>query len=134
MRKNEVFPSRWLQHDDINGTHMDLTINKVGWAEFNDGTKKRAVWFDGTDKGLALNVTNWDAIADQTGLADDDRWVGVKVRLVNARVPFQGKTVNAIRVRFAKAPATAAKAPEPEPEPDFDAAPDFGNDGTDCPF
>lgn len=137
MKQRDVFPSQWLAAEDLGTSRPVVTISKVGWAEFNDGTKKRAVWFEGKSKGLSLNVTNWNTIAEVTGRDDDDEWVGCSIRLYATRVPFQGKSVNAIRVDAAPANGNGRKAslpppPPPDPEPDFDGG-GFNTD-PDVPF
>ena len=136
MKEGQIFPSRYLSHEDIDGTTPIYTIKSVGWAEFSDGSKKRSITFKEIDKPLGLNVTNWRTIRDRTGLVDDDLWVGVRVKLGVALVQFKDKMVSAIRVLNAKAPAQSkAELPPPPPEPDFDVQPEFGpGDPDESPF
>jgi hypothetical protein len=130
MKAKDVFPSTWLAADDLGTARPTVTITRVGWAEFSDGTKKRAVWFEGKDKGLSLNVTNWNTIAELTGEDDDDRWIGKRIRLFATKVTYAGKMVSAIRVEAA--PSTPATRPSPRPvaapppPPEHDIEPDFG--------
>jgi hypothetical protein len=127
MKAHDVFPSAWLAASDLGTARPTVTIERVDWATFTDGTKKRSVYFAGKEKALTLNATNWNMIAEITGCADDDEWVGHRIRLYATRVDFKGKMVDAIRVEYpvAQPVATVGKrkpAPPPvvEPEPDFD--------------
>jgi len=130
MKAHDVFPSKWLAASDLGEARPTVTIERVDWATFQDGTKKRAIYFAGKDKALTVNATNWNTIAQITGIDDDDEWVGQRIRLCAVPVDFKGKTVMAVRViapvATPTAPATRRAAqqpaprPEPEPEPDFD--------------
>ena len=51
------------------------------------------------DRGLILNKTNALSLVDITGSDDSDEWVGQRVEIYATRVPFQGKMVNALRLR-----------------------------------
>ena len=56
------------------------------------------MFFEGKDKGLVMNKTNWNATVEITGQEDSDDWAGAKVKLVMRKVDFQGKRVPAIRI------------------------------------
>lgn len=97
MKASEIFASKSLRADDIKGHEPVVTIEKVTTQEFDDGVKP-LVHFVGKEKALVCNKTNWNAIVDITGEDDSDNWAGHKVKLIVARVDYQGKRVDAIRI------------------------------------
>ena len=132
MKAHDVFPSTWLAASDLGTARPTVTIDRVDWATFQDGTKKRAIYFVGKDKALTVNATNWNMIAEVTGCDDDEDWPGHRIRLYATRVDFKGKMVDAIRVDKPAAavavPAAPVRSsprpaprPAPEPDPDYDA-------------
>lgn len=103
MKASEIFQGKSLKAEDIKGKNPVVYINKVELKTFDDNTTKPIISF--TTKGgvplsksLVCNRTNWNAIVDITGQDDSDRWTGKAVKLIVARVDFQGKRVDAIRV------------------------------------
>jgi hypothetical protein len=101
MKRDEVFPSRWLKAADLghDGFDGNVTIKKVSWEEIGEEREEKAVVaFEEIDKELVLNVTNWDRIVELTGQDDSDNWAGYRIKLFRARVPCKGKTVDAIRI------------------------------------
>lgn len=111
MKSNDIFGGKALKAEDIKGKEPVVTIDSVEMKEFDDG-KKAIVKFVGKDKALICNRTNWNSIVDITGEDDSDNWTGHKIKLVVARVDFQGKRVDAIRI---DAPGTGRQAPPPPP-------------------
>ena len=53
---------------------MVLTIDRLEMEEMQDGTRKPALHFQETDKGLVLNKTNGTTIAARP-MADTDDWI-----------------------------------------------------------
>jgi hypothetical protein len=102
MTKNEIYPSRWIKAADLDREGENVTIRNVTVEEVGENREKKPVIeFDELDRNLIVNVTNWNTIAEITGQADSDNWPGRKIKLVRVRVPFGGKTVEAIRVESA---------------------------------
>lgn len=101
MKAGDAFPSPWLKHDDLRGRQIPVVITRVAMAELKemDGsvTHKPACHFQGAEKALILNITNWNSIAELYG-DDSDMWTGREVVLYSARVPFGPKMVDGIRV------------------------------------
>ena len=116
MKASEVFPGRFLTASDLGGTSHTVVIERA-LTEVIQGEPKRCLAFVGARKLLKLNRTNWQRLAEITGLDDDERWSGVRVRLVIERVPFQGKTVDAIRLEAVDAPPARQPAPPPAMPP-----------------
>ena len=76
------------------------------------GDHKPIIYFEGKEKGIVLNKTNATAIATIYG-DDTDDWTGGEIILYSAWVDFQGKQVEAIRIRVPPrkpAPRAAAQA------------------------
>ena len=115
MLVSDAFPSKYLRAADLQGRTTTLTIEKVVMEDLN-GDQKPVVYFADTKKGLVLNVTNARAIAQLAG-DDMSNWSGMPLELFSTPVSFQGRTVDAIRVRPLD-PARKNKAPIKAPAPD----------------
>jgi hypothetical protein len=108
MKMSEMYPSKYLAADDLEGESWTLTIKHVEMADMGDGREKPIIYFVGAKKGLACNKTNAKRIAHMYG-QDSDMWRGKKITLITEMVDFKGDVVEAIRVQLEK-PAKAAKA------------------------
>jgi hypothetical protein len=114
MNINGAFPnnSSYLRAADIIGKRVAVTIASVKMEDIGDDHKP-VVYFVGKDKGLALNKTNASMIAEITGTEETDDWKGHAIVLYTAKVDYQGKRVDGIRV---DAPGLGAMPP-PAPKP-----------------
>ena len=110
---NDAFPSKYLRAHDLNGNEPIVTIERVDNEQVGDD-RKLVVYFKGKTKGLVLNKTNATAIADILHSEDTDDWSNGQIKLVTARVDYQGKRVDAIRIDAVK---KAAKPSRPAQEP-----------------
>jgi hypothetical protein len=119
MKATDIFPSKYLRAGDLNGHEPIVTIDRVVLETLGDESKP-VIYFQGKDKGLVLNKTNWAAICDITKEEDSDLWKGHRVKLFTTRVDFQGKRVDAVRI---DAPKTSRPAPPPVEHIDDDAIP-----------
>jgi hypothetical protein len=123
MKRDEVFPSKYLKASDLNGKSIVVTIESAPLEVLkNPGGKeqtKTVLYLRGGKKALPLNVVNWDSVAEICG-ADTEDWPGGKIELYPARTQMGGKMVDCIRVRAPRdaAAKTAAPAKAAEPEPD----------------
>ena len=104
MKGGEVFPSKWLKADDLDGD-TEVTIDSVTMETLKDPTtgkeeQKPVVWFKGEEKGVILNVTNWRTLEDVCGSDDSDDWSGHTVTLGASQVEAFGKLTNALRFRL----------------------------------
>lgn len=115
MKGNEIFPGKSLKAEDLNGVEPVVTIERVTTQTFDDGSKKPVIHFQGKEKTLVCNKTNWNAIVEITGEEDSDNWTGQRIKLIVAKVDFQGKRVPAIRVEAPPRAATRPTAPPPPP-------------------
>lgn len=120
---NEVFPSNYLKASDLNGKTVRVTIDGVRMEELG-GEMKPILTFQGKDRGLVLNKTNWARIAELVGSDDSDDWSGWVVTLYSAKVDYQGKRVDAIRIDdrpgSSKPPTTSKVVDSDGPPPSDD--------------
>ena len=97
MNINEAFPSNYLKAHDLQNGERVMTITSISMESIGDDHKP-VVYFKEHERGLVLNKTNATNIAEAYG-PDTDQWNGCAVVLFKAWVDFQGKSVEAIRVR-----------------------------------
>lgn len=98
MDVNAMFPSNFLKASDLQGQEVSVTISRINYEKMSDGSDKPVVYFMGKEKGLVLNKTNATTIADMYG-NDTDAWTNAQITLGTIWTDFQGKQVQAIRVR-----------------------------------
>jgi len=103
MKISAAFPSRYLKSSDLQGREVKVTINCVEMETIGEDSRP-VLYFKGKEKGLVLNKTNSNTIADMFG-DDTDAWEGKEIALYATRVDFKGERVDAIRVQFSQAPA-----------------------------
>lgn len=87
---------------DLNGQDVTVTISKVvaGTLVGSGGrkTKKPVLYFEGKEKGLALNTTNAKIIAGMYSNMTE-QWVGQRITIFPTTTTMGGETVECIRVR-----------------------------------
>jgi molybdopterin converting factor small subunit len=105
MRISTAFPSDYLKAGDLGGRTVRVVMSHVEMKDIGDDHKP-VLYFQGKDKGMVLNKTNANNITALYG-DDTDLWSGREIMLFPAMVDFQGKTVEAIRIR----------APQPKDNP-----------------
>ena len=97
MKIGEVFQSRFLRAADLAGRERKVVIDSVETEEL-DGKTAMIAHFRGAKKALVVNKTNALAIGEVLG-EETDKWLGHEVVLFTTKVPFNGRMVDAIRVR-----------------------------------
>lgn len=97
MNINDAFPSNYLKAADLQGREPTVTIDMVKMEKMGDDDKM-VVYFSGKEKGMVQNKTNATTIADAYG-PETEGWDGRQIKLVTAWVDFQGRSVQALRVR-----------------------------------
>lgn len=97
-----MFDRDYIGAWDLLGKDVTVTIARVEagtlTSQGNKKTKKPIVWFEGREKGLALNKTNARTIADMYG-NDTVKWVGKRITIWPTTTQFGRETVECIRVR-----------------------------------
>lgn len=109
MRISEAFPSKYISAADLQGKPARVIMGDIQMEKVGDDTKP-VLYFEGKEKGLVLNKTNANAIAYAYG-DDTVDWRGGEVELFTVMTDFQGKPVEAVRVRIPpRRPAPPANA------------------------
>jgi hypothetical protein len=122
MQISSAFPSEFLRAQDLQGRSVNVVIDRVELRDIG-GDPKPVVFFMGKTRGLVLNKTNALELGNYYG-NETDAWQGQPVQLYPAKVLYQGRQVDAIRVRvmrqaavaqqdYAASPQYAAAAPAP---------------------
>lgn len=97
MNVKDLFPRRWLTAADLGTREAAVKIREL--IQEKVGTERKPVlYFEGKHKGLVLNATNANKIAELHGDETDD-WRGKKIVLYVATVKVAGEVKNCIRVR-----------------------------------
>ncbi len=79
----------------------EVKIEKIGRGDQQE--KKIVVYFEGLDKGLAMNKVNANAIAKAADSKEIEEWKGTKLVLyVDPDVTYMGETVGGIRIKSGK--------------------------------
>jgi hypothetical protein len=110
MRVSDVFPSNYLKASDLQGRTLRVTMDRVEVEQIGQD-RKPILYFVGKQKGVVLNKTNAGNIAIMFG-EDMDEWGGSDVELFPTMVDYQGRSVEAIRIRPVR-PQKQAAAPAP---------------------
>src|SRR5262245_20329528 len=97
MKISSAFPSTYLKAADLQDRNITVTIDRVEMEDIGSDHKP-VIYFQGKEKGLVLNRTNSNNIAAVYGDETAD-WAGKEITLYPTIVDFQGRSVDAIRVR-----------------------------------
>ena len=101
MRVSDMFQSKYLKAEDLQGQEHTVTIGGVHIEDVGMEGKpqhKPVMYLQGVGKGLILNKTNAEQVAHIHG-DDSDGWIGKQIILFTMMVQFQGQMMPAIRVR-----------------------------------
>jgi hypothetical protein len=125
MKMSGEFPSQFIRALDLQGKEHKLTMSHVEREKIGQDTKP-VLYFIGRERGLVLNKTNAGAIADAYGDESDD-WASQPIILFAIKTDFQGKLVDAIRVRVPTAkdnkPAEVSRRDPPRSQDPDDTIP-----------
>jgi hypothetical protein len=92
LKKEDVNPPQVWTITDV----KEQTVTSPG----KESKNKLVLFFDGTKKGLVLNISQGDALLDMTGHEDPEEWIGQRVELfVDDNVTYAGKRVGGVRLR-----------------------------------
>ena len=110
MRIDSAFPSNYLKAADLQGKEAKVIMKGVQMEDIGSDHKP-VLYFQGKEKGLVLNKTNSTNISAAYGPETED-WNGKPIVLYTAWVDFQGRSVEAIRCRPARAADLAQSSPQ----------------------
>lgn len=97
MLISQAYPSKYVSAADLKGESKIVTMTVVETEKIGED-QKPVLYFRGTDKGLVLNKTNASKIAEIYG-DDTEDWRDQQVVLFPTMTDYQGKSVEAVRVR-----------------------------------
>ena len=121
------FEKEFLYAYDLQGRDITLTISRVVQGKLTGTggktTKKPVAYFQGKEKGLALNITNVRTIGGMYGFKVAD-WVGKRITIYPTTTQFGAQTCDCIRIRPTVPGAKVKDAPPDEPLPARDAGSD----------
>ena len=122
MKIGSAFPSTFLKAADLQGRAVNCIIQEVRTEDIGDGHKP-VMYFEGKEKGLVLNKTNALTLSEAYGEETDD-WCGQPVEVFPDKTMYEGRRVDCIRVRVARAaaPARPPQARQPAPPREAPAA------------
>jgi hypothetical protein len=137
MKRDDVFPSKYLKAADLNGKPVTVTIKDAPYETLKSSEGKEqgktVLYFVRGKKTLPLNIVNWDSVAEICG-DDTDAWPGHTIELYPTVTSMGAKTVPCIRIRRPQgmqlaAQPRAAPAPIPAETPPIEAYADadFGD-------
>ena len=95
---DDAYPSKWIRAGDLGTDTHRVTIKAVEITEFQDGTTKPSMTFEGRAKGMVLNKTNATTIADRHG-KDMLTWAGKDIEIFAQTVQGPNGMVPGIRLR-----------------------------------
>jgi hypothetical protein len=130
MNIGAAFPGSYIKAADLQGRSVTVMISHVAMEEIG-GDHKPVLYMHGKERGLVLNKTNASIIAEMHGWETDD-WQAKPITLYPARVEFQGRIVDAVRVKLepqnaqraaVNAPAANGSHPRPAQPPPQAAQP-----------
>lgn len=124
-----LYPSLYVSASDLKGKDCTLTIIATNAQELvlvggAKSKRKLILTFKEAKKKMVCNVTNANTLVDLYGTKAEG-FIGKRIIVYPTKASFQGKPVDAIRIRD-KVPG--AQAPAPPPEPDDMPPPSQDND------
>lgn len=120
---NTIYKSNsdYLKAEDIGSEMWTVTIYSADVKTWDNGDRKVVLEFNELEnKAMPLNVTNSRAIADIYG-GDTDNWIGKEIMLFTMPVDYQGKMVQAIRIRAPQKASAPPRRAAPQADPARDA-------------
>jgi hypothetical protein len=121
MQISSAFPSEFLRAPDLQGRTVKVVIDRVEFRDIGSDNKPVAFFF-GKKRGLVLNKTNSLEIANYYG-DETDHWQGREIEIYPTKALYQGRQVDAIRVRIPRTVQPVAQQHAPR-QLDHQAPPD----------
>ena len=105
MNIGEMNPGKFFNAAQVEDPKT-LTIAKIEMQTFEeDGIEKSkgVAFFEEDERGVVLNVTRKEDIADLYG-PETDAWIGKQITLYQGETFFSGKKIACVSVKKAEAP------------------------------
>jgi hypothetical protein len=120
MKKDEVFPSKYLKCADLHGKPIAVTIERASFETLKSPEGKEqnkiVLSFRGAKKALPLNLTNFESCEEICGV-DTDNWPGHTIELYPTKTQMGGKTLDCIRIRHPEQREFKEPPQPPQPKP-----------------
>ena len=113
MNINQAFPSDYLKVSDLGGRAHKLLMGQLTTEKIGQDMRP-VLHFQNAGKGLVLNRTNANTIANMYG-EETDNWFGQPITIFPDTTDFRGERVPCIRVQM-------EYKPQPQPDPARKAA------------
>ena len=113
MKRDEMFPSKYLRAEDLRGQTIVVTVAGVEWEEVGDSETHPVVHFENKKKGMVLRPTNGDMLFALLG-EDSDDWTGKQVELYVTDTVYKGRPTKGVRVRGIQAQTPAGPPEDPD--------------------
>ena len=125
----KMFDKAYVYSYDLEGRDVTVEIIRItGGTLVGTGgksNKKPVLYFKGTEKGLALNITGARVIAGLYGGFDSDTWIGKRITLYPTTTTFGSQTVDCIRIRNVIPKGKAQAIRDDVPAPDREVSQDL---------
>lgn len=98
---NDMFPSKYMKSADLKGGEFRVCVSGIQQEQVQDSPPEQrwVIYFQSTEKGMILNVTNGRMLANLFG-QDTDSWIGQYVVLYAAQTQTpDGKPTLGLRIR-----------------------------------
>lgn len=121
MKVKEMFPRKYATGQDLNGKAATLTIARLSAEKMRPGPgapeeSKWVLYFENAKKGVILNRTLANQIAEALGSDDTDEWPGLPITLYPEAMNVAGKARIAIRARAPEPAPASPSAGEKQPQ------------------
>jgi hypothetical protein len=101
MKREEAFPSKYLSKEDVPQA-VSVSIARISKTEIGDEENpklKTIIEFNGFEKPMILNATNWDTLEAAYG-EESDGWIGKACEVfTDPNVMYAGKKTGGLRIR-----------------------------------
>lgn len=98
-----MYDKEFIYAYNLGGKDVTVTIERIKGGELTGTggkkTKKPVLYFKGSKKGFALNITNARIIGALFGTFETEAWIGKRITLYPTTTTFGSDTVECIRVR-----------------------------------
>jgi hypothetical protein len=100
---SDSFGGRFYKAADIDKP-FTATVASVEKVEMRDGKKKPVMYFTNSDKGVVLNASRYEFMAQRCKSKNTDMWVGAEVTVDKGRTSFGGSMVDTVELRVPERP------------------------------
>ena len=107
MKVDQMFPRKYATGADLGGQAVTVIIASMQPEQMRPNRNARpetkyVIYFEGATKGVVLNRTLANQIAQITGEQDTDNWIGHRITLYPVPMKVAGQDRIAIRARAPK--------------------------------